>query len=331
MSQFPAGLQGEATMRARSPLFRCLPVLVLTILLTACAEEPTGPTRPPKPSLATDAYCALYPWICSPSTEDPAPNAIGYYGGGAITDQHCAGESGGTTDLDQDGLADDCEHWLALKFAPKMLYDRADDVRRESYWAAKPIKIGLVRVFYALGYYFDLGTTADCYINISLCEGHSGDSEWVTFDLKYNRSTQHWYLYAGQLSAHEYIYPLTPSTSGWIPWLTYPDRAGGYPLIFVARQKHANYPTREICNDGSVFGSDDCESNDQSFRPDVLASRNLGSNGYRLLNKVASTYSFYQNPVRYEYMWSSSYFFGWQLDHTTHARGYGPILREQGF
>lgn len=63
----------------------------------------------------------------------------------------------------------------------------------------------------------------------------------------------------------------------------------------------------------------------------MFANRNLGSSTYRLVNKVASTYSFYQNPGRYEYMWTSPYFYGWQLDHTTHANGYGEILRPLGF
>ena len=67
-------------MFTRSPLFGCLQVLAVAILLSGCAEEPTAPEHAVRPSFATDAYCALYPWICSPSTEDPAPSAIGYYG-----------------------------------------------------------------------------------------------------------------------------------------------------------------------------------------------------------------------------------------------------------
>lgn len=316
-------------MSTRRPV-SWLPLTVLVALvLSGCSDDPTSPAPIIKPSFATDAYCALYPHLCSPSEPDEEPSAPGYYGG-PITDKYCAGQSGGINDADEDLLADECELWLAIRFAPKMVYDRADDVRRESYWAAKPVKVGLVRVFYALGYYFDLGTTADCII-LSACNGHSGDSEYIYLDLRYNPTAKHWYLVGGRLSVHTTYITLTPGSAGYPTSVAYPNVLGGYPQIFVARQKHANYPSRALCNSGSFLSTDDCSSNDQSFRPEVLTHRNLGSSWHRLVNKVASTYSFYQNPVRYEYMWTSLYFYGWQLDHTTHAKGYGEILRPLGF
>jgi hypothetical protein len=332
-------------MSAESARSWLLPVAAV-LLVAACSEGPTTPAAPPLPNMATDAYCALYPDYCTPSTPDPVETGPGYYGGGAITDRHCAGLDGGINDIDQDLLADDCELWLAIKFRPKMIYDRADDVRRESYWAAKPVKTGFVRVFYALGYYFDLGTVplAQCKLStvgelIAECSGHHGDSEHIILDLRYNTTTKHWYLAGGKLSRHEDYITLTAGSAGYTTMVSYPDKVGGYPQIFVARQKHANYPSRQSCNDGGgapwplieLFPFDDCSPNDQVFFPDVIASRNLGRYTHRLLDRVASTYSFYQDPPRYEYMWSSGYFYGWQLDHTTHAKGYGELLLAQGF
>jgi hypothetical protein len=298
-------------------------------VLSGCSDTPTAPATSARPSFANDAYCALYPDYCTPSTGDPAPSAPGYYGGGEITDQYCAGITGGINDVDGDLLSDECEQWLALKFAPQMIYDAGDDVRRESYWAAKPVKTGFVRVFYALGYYFDLGPV----------DGHHGDSEHIILDLRYNATTKHWYLAGGKLSRHEDYITLTAGAGGYASIVAYPDRTGGYPQIFVARFKHANYPTRQSCNDGGgapwpaviLFPTDDCSPNSQIFRPEVNVSRNLGRYAHRLRDCVTSTYSFYQTPVRTECLWSSPYFFGWQQDHSTHATGYGEILLAQGF
>jgi hypothetical protein len=169
-----------------------------------------------------------------------------------------------------------------------------------------------------------------CGINLSVCGGHSGDSEHIVLDLRYNRTTKHWVLSSARLSAHEGYNSLPAGTAGYAV-ATYPEKIGGYPQIFVSRQKHANYPSRQACNDGAALNNDDCGSNDQWFRPDVLFNRNLGRYAHRLVDKVASTYSFYQAPVRYEYMWSSPYFYGWQLDHTTSAKGYGEHLLYNGF
>ncbi len=323
-------------------------IVTLVAFLSGCSDTPTSTTPLDGPSFATDAYCALYPHICSPSGEDSSPSSPGYYGGDVITDQYCSGALGGINDVDQDLLADECETWLAIKFAPKMIYDSHDDVRRESYWAARPIQPGVVRVFYALGYYFDLGVVPETYGDCKLvtiqnllanCFGHHGDSEYVVLDLRYNRSTKHWHLSSGKLSVHTHLLTLSTGSKGYPTAVAYPDKAGGHPQIFVARQKHSNYPSRQACNDGSgapaplnsLFPYDDCSSNSQSFRPEVNPLRNLGSNAHRRIDRVASIYPFYQDPVRYEHMWSASRFYGWQQDHTTFANGYGQLLRGQGF
>ena len=311
---------------------RCVPFALAAVLLAACTESPTSPpATSDRPSLATDAYCALYPDYCTPVGGDPSPSAPGYYAGAELTADHCSG-AGGINDVDQDLLADDCELWLALKFAPEMIYDRADDIRRESYWAAKPIKPGLVRVFYALAYYLDLGTTfLNCRIQ-GLCTGHHGDSEHVVLDIRYDNATRHWVLSSGKLSAHTSFNTFSSSTAGYPTAVAYPDgRFGGFPRVWVSRQKHANYVSRTSCNNGGVGDNDDCQSNDQSFRPDVIYNRNLGSNVHRLIDVVASTNPFLQNPVRTESFWTAANFYGWQQDHTTHATGYGQLLRAQGF
>lgn len=332
----------------RSSTVRSTLLLSLVAFVYGCSDTPTSSTPTESPLFATNAYCALHPEICTPSTPDPAPSAPGYYAGGELTDQYCAGMVGGINDADLDLLSDDCESWLALRFAPSMKYDAADDVRRESYWAARPIKPGVVRVFYALAYYFDLGTIPEAYTSCTLfsgfnlvakCYGHHGDSEYVRLDLRYNASTKHWFLVQAKLSRHEDYFLISGGPDGYPTLLSYPNKIGGYPEVFVARQKHANYPSRKACNDGGgapwplieLFPYDDCSPNSQVFRPEVSPFRNLGSNARRLLDCVASTYSFYQSPIRKECMWSGTRFYGWQLDRTTSASGYGGLLRVEGF
>jgi hypothetical protein len=322
--------------------------LSLWILIAGCSDSPTDTTTPGRPEFATDAYCALHPDICTPSTPDPAPASPGYFPGAQLTDRYCAGLAGGINDVDADHLSDECEVWLATKFAPIMTYDAHDDVGRESFWAARPIAVGLVRVFYALAYYFDLGTIPEeltaCRLSslgdvVADCDGHHGDSENIVLDLRYNTSTQHWLVAEAKLSHHTDIIVVKGGPSGYPTLLSYPNKVAGYPQIFVARQKHANYPSRQSCNAGGgapwplviVVPFDDCSPNSQLFRPEINPLRNLGSNAKRRVDCVASFNFFYQIPVRKECMWSATRFYGWQIDRTTSATGYGTLLRAQGF
>lgn len=161
------------------------------VFIQACSEIPTDLNES---ELESSITCQL-----GCVEVDPYPSSPGIFLGSGVTQDVCFD---GQTDADADGLGDFCEKNLAEAFAPEMIYNNTDDIRRESYWAAKPNGTK-VRVFYALAYYFDLGLTGFDYWEckavslwelIGECDGHHGDSEHVVLDLYYVPSTQHWLL-----------------------------------------------------------------------------------------------------------------------------------------
>lgn len=278
---------------------------------------------------------------------DPSPSASGFFAGNEINGVSCF--DGEHNDLDGDDLSDYCEKVLAAGFAPIMKYDVADDVRRQSYWAARPLGSGQVRIVYAIGYYYDLGVASEAYYEcitstianlLSSCDGHNGDSEWVALDVTYNASTQHWNVTHASLSKHETVIGTwgSPYASG----LEYPYHPGAAPRIWVALKKHANYTSRSTCNAGSgvpdpfsfLFPFDTCQGNGSEFVVDALGSRNLGSDSIRLLDCVQSNDPFHQGnpPPTTECFWSGANFLGWNsVIQGSATKDYGSILRNLGF
>jgi hypothetical protein len=292
--------------------------VVLTLVAAACQESP-APTDPAGPTFATDAWCAANPGKCGPPTPDeptdPSPTSAGYWTGSTITQAKCISATGaGISDGDHDGLSDTCEDFLAQRFRPALIVSPYDcNTGAEPYWAAKafPSK-GIVRVAYLLSYYWDcgpqqsgplctagrlLGTTFTLngvlppftipvvgipISNEDLCESHQGDSEFVTVDLKYNATTQHWFVTSAFFSAHW-------GTSGdhsrrsVTGQLEYPDKYGGYLRVYVAEGKHGNYPTRVACeNDGGQ--ADTCASNSTVIRVRHAGQYNVGSARYNFIS-----------------------------------------------
>lgn len=331
------------------------PVLVLVglcgTLWTACAsEEALGPKAGPPISLDDSPQLAgqIQPMCqlgCLGDDDPPSdPPEDGISVGAELTATFCA-DTTISNDVDEDGMSDFCEKVLAEAFAPMIRYANTDDLSRESYWAARALAGGKVRLFYAIAYYFDLGvpeTFPPCYV--VECPGHHGDSEHIVLDIYFNASTGRWILDHAWYSHHETPYNEFDrghlSKKAYPQALTYPGNLGGYPLSWVARGKHANYSTQSACNDGGGGGSiitvlfpwDDCTGNNSMARLDALGSRNLGSNGHRLIDCVSSVNPFYQDPPHpQECFWSAGSFYGWDLDHSTDSPGYGGKLRSFGF
>jgi hypothetical protein len=282
---------------------------------------------------------------CIPD-EDPDPIADGEFVGASVTAAYCA-DSTASNDLDQDGMSDYCEKVLIAAFAPAIRYANTDDVQRESYWAARQLPDGKVRLFYAIGYYIDLGVISSkltlCVLGLQgdKCYPHHGDSEHVVLDTYFNPSTGHWLVDHAWYSHHGSYNEFGKLPSKPYPLaLSYPVKKGGYPLAWVARSKHANYPSQSACNAGGGGGSlgsfffpfDDCTGNNSVVRLDALGNRNLGSNGHRLIDCVSSVNPFYQDPPHpQECFWSASKFYGWDIDHSTDSEGYGGQMRSFGF
>lgn len=123
--------------------------------------------------------------------------------------------------------------------------------------------------------------------------------------------------------------------------LTYPDKVGGFPRVWVADGKHANYPTQSYCDDhggmiyGVILSSDACSNPRSETRVTVGSTYNVGSDDNRLIDCVTSN-----NPNHpacslqiEECFWSSGRnFFGWlNFNNNDFSSEYGGILRANGF
>lgn len=311
-------------------------LLALTVL--ACSTEAPQPTDPP-----SQTSSPIGPMCQAGCVEtDPHPEAPGTFLGSSVTPWACAQD----TDHDLDGLSTFCEKNLALAFAPLMRWAHGDNVDHEGYWAARPLPDDRVRIFYLLGYYVDLGVVDRDYENCKLstlgevlaeCDGHHGDSEHVILDVYYDEGTSHWLLEHAQLSRHGDYNVIDRGNKAYPSAFQYSARVGVDPIIWVAQQKHANYPNQSLCDAGSqvpvigfLFPFDHCGGANYFFRAEAAGNRNIGSNSMRLIDCVQSQSVFLKdNPA--ECLWSRSTFTGWQLDHTTSSEGYGSQLRSKGF
>lgn len=203
---------------------------------------------------------------------DPNPELDGVYLGSGVTDTWC---DEAASDGDHDGIHDRCEEILAEAFRPEMISAGADDVRGEAYWAVQggvdPCGVGtclggrFYRIAYLLGYYWDWGSGK------LVGGGHVRDSEWVAVDVQYIEGR--WYVARAGLSAH-FRAQSDYTAFYWWDELEYPGSYRGHPRIWVARNKHANYPSQTVCAESY----DDCEHSSPAYwRVEYYPERNIGS------------------------------------------------------
>jgi hypothetical protein len=264
-------------------------IFVVGSLLVACRYDVVGPQHP---DFTTYYGCETDP-NCSGGGgggfgTDPNPSAPGYWMGTTVTPATCVSLTGaGINDVDDDATNDYCEELLAWKFRPGLVFSDYDcNVGMEPYWAAKafPNQGNLIRIAYLFSYYQDCGLqdpsllqSVGCTVAVTgvrlftfnstdavaatenkICDGHAGDSEFLTVDLRYDAASQHWYVAEAFFSAH---FPSSNSQRVGTAGIDYGDKYGGYPRVWVSEGKHANYVSRGACNSGGTLGSDTCESN----------------------------------------------------------------------
>lgn len=279
---------------------------------------------------------------------DPDSAAVGYWLPGTENQWgHCADPD---NDQDLDGLDDECEFALALVFRPELSFSVGDELRREPRWAAQWVdgesESRTVRIAYLLSYWMDLGdggtSQSTCSIfalfpvpgllsSLDTCGGHAGDSEWIRLDVTYNIDSEHWFVSDAALSAHEWdvdfqlgqdstlrsVVEVFPS---YVTSMEYGDRKGGFPKVYVADRKHANYPTKQYCEDhrgvkkGLNSMSDTCTLPRYTERLAVSSNQNIGSRSHQFINCVSTQRSDHPNygSSLQECYWSSwSNFRGW--------------------
>ncbi len=219
-------------MRLR--IHSCLLVALSLVSLAACSDL-TGPiSGTSEPSVS--AVGGIQPMCQAGCIDiDPYPDSMGLFLGTAVTGETCMG--GIQTDTDQDGLSDYCEKNLATAFAPWMRYFYGDDVSHEGYWAARSVNDSTVRLFYALGYYVDLGVFeryTECKFStigeiLAECDGHHGDSEFIWLDVNYRNALQHWVLSSAKYSHHTDALEMPTNPEGYASFLQWKDKLGGAP------------------------------------------------------------------------------------------------------
>ncbi|MFL5403295.1 MAG: hypothetical protein ACJ8BF_10810 [Gemmatimonadales bacterium] len=315
----------------------------LVILFASACSDPTSDTAPGSPSLAKGR-----PGVdCQLGCIDPPPDTgttspVGLFLGSGVTDVVCF--DGSQTDSDADGISDFCEKNLAPAFAPQLAMTKgSDNLGREPHIAVR--KLGTApkaRIMYMLSYYVDRGpVTSWCNSNVggaydpetwrAACEGHDGDSEWITLDVYYDRSTQRWIVEAATLSQHT-GYKTYSRTTREYPALEYPGTKGGYPRVYVAYQKHANYPSDAACDAGSIMGTDTCQAD---LFERVVAGDNVNVRS-RAAHTAAqdcwpSTNPIYSSNGIKECYWTFKKFLGWHVGYTGTGSEYTDKLRTMGF
>lgn len=197
-------------------------------------------------------------------------------------------------DGDADGLGDGCEGALAAAFAPLMTVDA-----RECGWDAEDGRLGggylyvvgrprgseRVRIAYLPAYHIDCGWDAPiCAVHRRTCRPHTGDSEAVVVEVAFDATSGRWRTEAVFLSAH--CHGRSDGRCRWFrgaelerfSWADGAER--GAPVVWVARGKHANYPSRRDCDSGYWY-LESCDGNRAAYRfPVVHPGQNAGSRSH---------------------------------------------------
>ena len=301
--------------------------MVAAIVLSGCSQDRTLLSFEGR-SQNYSTLCQENPWLCVPVDgtihdgtgdgtvavvpDDPSPGADGIWLGNTVSARYCyANHNRFVNDQDQDWLDDNCEFELARAFAPVVSISQSDGCAGgEPYWAAAyfPDLYGFhwgefVRIAYMPAYYDDCGTG-----------GHEGDSEFMMVSVQYNPATQHWEVRDVFLSAHHGSLP----PFGRDSWsdrdgVQYPTRHFGYPRVWIAQGKHANYVSQEAC-EWLLAGVkvDNCTGNQSLGRLRIYPNRNVGSQFLDLMpNGVPSENPSIRDISVKEYFYTRIYFRGW--------------------
>ena len=204
-------------------------------------------------------------------------------------------------DSDADGVGDRCETALARAFAPVLVADSTecgwdaglDRLGGEYLYAVQQVPggAGRVRIAYLPALYVDCGWRSPvCAVFGGMCRGHDGDSEAVIVEVARGGDSaesgvagggERWRTERIFLSAH--CHGRSDGRCRWYEgralrrfrWADGVER--GAPVVWVARGKHANYPSRALCDTGWWL-RETCDRNRAARRFPVLHARqNVGS------------------------------------------------------
>jgi hypothetical protein len=212
---------------------------------------------------------------------------------GVVTGWSLAACAAAAVDRDVDGLHDVCELELARAFAPALVVDRNDCSWNGSrlaggyvYAVQRIADARAIRIAYLPALFRDCGWEGfQCVTRGRSCSAHAGDSELIAVDVRPGDVAGRWRAEAVFLSAHCF-----GRSAGRCRWYTgdelrhfaWNDNALSAPRVWVAKGKHANYPSRRECDSGHWY-YDSCDRNDVAYRfPIVTSAQNIGSRDHPL-------------------------------------------------
>ena len=256
-------------------------------------------------------------------------------------------------DRDLDGLDDVCELELARAFAPMLVVDRRDCSWNGSRLAGgyffavqKQSDAGALRIAYLPSYFRDCGWEGlTCATRGRDCSAHAGDSELIVVEVRGDEIADRWRTHAVFMSAH-----CSGRSDGRCRWYLgdqlryfgWAANTGGAPRVWVAKGKHANYPSARECDSGHWY-YDSCDDNDAAYRfPIVTSAQNIGSRVRPLPfgGITGGCVGAEDLPVRddradggtRECFWhGAARFRGWQRGNHQGATSYSRVLASAGF
>ncbi len=304
----------------------------VTLTATACTDgfvlEPlVGPAGDPLTSATADD-CPPYIEICGPvdpggggSTSLPIDVANGWNGA------DCRNTSMGGGDSDGDGLNDRCEFDVAHAFAPVLKFDPGDDTTRDEYYVVMPGSGSRIMIFYAFGYHRDHGYAFGL-------GSHNGDSEFLVFEtFPPTDNNDPWRLSRAYLSAHrgETFAGNDVDSSVLVFGSTLQTGWEGRPLIWVAKNKHANYVSQIACDSGAGT-LDDCDNNTVTGWFWVYENGNLGQSDSRTYDRAGCAVPSRSISNERECYWEWGHkFLGWQEWDGKGSTSYHYLLSDFGF
>ena len=246
--------------------------------------------------------------ICTCAPDDPC----GYIGDGTCDDACYAIGSNplddtvdcgvAIVDLDGDGIDDAEEFWFASTFEPALAF-AVDEVFSDRFpaWAVEPTTDG-VSIFYALSYYDDGGEDS------AGTNGTYGDPEFAVVDVV--ETVVGWDVDAVYLSAY-YRDPVL-DVSGWYAAEAFAydtSNEGIHPVIYVASQEHAMFPSVSECDIGGWI-SGLCDDAGAFEFLGVTADGNLGNPITPLIDALTLNF---EGVDHTEYYYSATPFCGWWI------------------
>jgi hypothetical protein len=228
--------------------------------LSACVD--IGDVAAPRPSAVPSASINCGPEItCDEETGDGPFGAPWGVHLGTLTPSYCRGVTPGSwPDLNGNDIRDDCELPLARAFAPMMVQGSTEMFHPgiagvgmtagDYLWAIAGLG-DVVRIAYLPAYYWDAGV-------LGQKGGHSGDSEYIIVDVKFEPNGGKYYSQQVFLSAHCGV--IDPMCR-WFHTSYFEFVDGVWdsaPIVWVADWKNAHYSSFYNCMSGTYV--DRCDA-----------------------------------------------------------------------